>query len=78
MRVALSCISITSFLVKGTAPAKKKPIYVKITINTQADFELCPSTEEDGEIGVLAISRKLCHCSGGCILLPLRVLSWLE
>ena len=51
---------------KGTAPAKKKPIYAEMIINTQTDFELCLSTEEeeeeeeeeeDGEIGVLAISR---------------------
>ena len=58
MGVALSCISITVFLVKGTTPAKKKPICAKTTINTQADFELCLFSEEeeeeeedDGEIG---------------------------
>ena len=52
---------------KGTTPAKKKPICAEMTINTQADFELCLFSEEeeeeeeeeedDGEIGVLAISR---------------------
>ena len=58
MGVALRCISITVFLVKGTTPAKMKPICAEITINTQADFELWLFTEEDdGEIGVLAISR---------------------
>ena len=47
MGVALSC--------KGTTLAKKKPICAEMTINT---FELCLFTEEDqGEIGVLAISR---------------------
>ena len=63
MGVALSCISIMAFLVKGTTLAKKKPICAEMTINTQADFELCLFSEEeeeeedDGEIGVLAISR---------------------
>ena len=42
-------------------PAKKKQIYAEMTMNTQTDFELCLSTEEeeeeDGEIGVLAISH---------------------
>ena len=49
MGVALNCISITIFSVKGTAPAKKKPIYAEMTINTQTDFELCLSTEEEEE-----------------------------
>ena len=64
MGVALSCISIMFFLVKGTTPPKKKPICAEMTINTQADFELCLFTEEDddGEIGVLAFY--VCHCSG--------------
>ena len=55
MGVALSCISITIFLAKGTAPAKKKPIYAEMTINTQTDFELCLSTEEeeDGRVGAI-------------------------
>ena len=58
--VALSCISISVFLVKGTTPAKKKPICAEMTINTQADFELCQFSEEeedDGENRVLAVSR---------------------
>ena len=42
------------FLVKGTAPAKKKLICAEMKINTYADFDLCLSTE-DGEIRVLAI-----------------------
>ena len=58
MGVALSCISISVFLVKGTTPAKKKPICAEMTINTQADFELCLfSEEEDGENRVLTVSR---------------------
>ena len=62
MGVALSCISITVFMVKGTTPAKKKPICAEMTINTQADFELCQFSEEeeeedDGENQVLAVSR---------------------
>ena len=64
MGVALSCISITVFMVKGTTPAKKKPICAEMTINTQADFELCLFSEEeeeeeedDGENRVLAVSR---------------------
>ena len=62
MGVALSCISITVILVKGTTPAKKKPICAKTTINTQADFESCLFSEEeeeedDGENRVLAVSR---------------------
>ena len=56
MGVALSCIFISFFLVKGTTPAKKKPICAEMTINTQANFELYLFTEEeeddDGEIGV--------------------------
>ena len=32
--VALSCIFSNNFLVKGTAPAKKKPICAEMTINT--------------------------------------------
>ena len=59
--VVLCCISITFFLVKGTTPAKKKPICAEMTITTQTDFELClfseEEEEEDGEIGLLAISR---------------------
>ena len=57
--VALSCISITFFLVKGTAPAKKKLICAEMMINTQADFELClfSEEEEDGENRILAVSR---------------------
>ena len=47
MGVALSCTFYNHFLVKGTAPAKKKPICAKIKINTYADFELCLFTEED-------------------------------
>ena len=47
------------FLVKGTTPAKKKPICAEMTINTQADFELYLFSEEedDGENRVLAVSR---------------------
>ena len=32
--VAFSCTSYNDFLVKSTFPAKKKPIYAKININT--------------------------------------------
>ena len=32
--VALSCTSYNDFLVKGTSPAKKKPIYAEMNINT--------------------------------------------
>ena len=56
----LLVVFYSDFFVKGTPPAKKKPICAEMTINTQADFELCLSTEEeeeDGEIRVLAISR---------------------
>ena len=53
MGVALSFTLHNHFLVKGTAPAKKKPICAKMKINT--DFELCLFTEEEekdvGEIG---------------------------
>ena len=43
---------VVLFLVKGTVPAKKKPICAEVKIR------LCLSTEEkDGEIGVLAISH---------------------
>ena len=67
MGVALSCISITVFMVKGTTPAKKNPICAEMTISTQGDFELCLFSEEeelqdDREIGVLAIHVR--HCSG--------------
>ena len=34
---------------KGTTPAKKKPICAKMKINTSADFELCLFTEEEEE-----------------------------
>ena len=34
MCVALSCTFYNDFLGIGTAPAKKKPIYVEMTINT--------------------------------------------
>ena len=62
MGVALSGTLYNNFLVKGTAPAKKKLICAEMKINTLANFELCLSTEEeeeeeDGEIPVLAISR---------------------
>ena len=49
MGVALSCTLYNHFLVKGTAPSKKKPICAKMKINTSADFELCLFTEEEGE-----------------------------
>ena len=41
------------FLVKGTAPAKKKLICVEMKINTYANFGLCLFTEEEdvGEVG---------------------------
>ena len=55
MGVALSCISITVFLVKGTTPTKKKPICAEMTVNTQAHFELCLFSEDDRENRVLAI-----------------------
>ena len=57
MGVALSCTLCNHFLVRGTTPAKKKPISAKMKINTSADFELCLFTEEEeeeedvGEIG---------------------------
>ena len=47
--VALSCTLHNHFLVKGTAPARKKPICAKMKINTYADFELCLFTEEEEE-----------------------------
>ena len=49
MGVALSCTLHNHFLVKGTAPARKKPICAKMKINTYADFELCLFTEEEEE-----------------------------
>ena len=38
MGVALSCTLYNHFFVKGTAPAKKKPICAKLKINTKADL----------------------------------------
>ena len=50
MGVALSCTLYNHFLVKGTAPAKKKPICAKMKINTSANFELCLFTEEEEDV----------------------------
>ena len=45
MGVAPSCNFYNAFLVKGTAPAQKKPICAGMKVNTQVDFELCLFTE---------------------------------
>ena len=47
---------------KGTAPAKKKPICAKMKINNYTNFELYLFTEEEedvGEIGFKVLSDKV-------------------
>ena len=62
----LVVLYITIFLVKGTVPAKKKPICAKMKINTSADFELCLFTEveEEEDVGEIRFQQNdAYHCS---------------
>ena len=54
MGVALSC---NDFLVKGTSPAKKKPIYAEMNINTSPILSYACLLKKMEKSGVLAISR---------------------